>query len=252
MKLFHGDCLDVLANLPTRSVDAIVTDPPYGDTSLDWDKKVIRWPIELLRVLRPGGSMWVFGSFRYFFDAAAKGTFDGWSISHDVIWEKHNGSSFHADRFKRVHELAVHFYPTRYPWNSVYREVQYTHDAVKRQVRRKRRPPHMGEIEGSTYLSEDGGPRLVRSVIFERSCHGYAEHPTQKPEGIVAPLLRYACAPGGVVLDPFMGSGTTGVVAAAEDRRFIGIEKEAPYFEIAQRRVGEAYEAAILGVSRAA
>jgi site-specific DNA-methyltransferase (adenine-specific) len=82
----------------------------------------------------------------------------------------------------------------------------------------------MGEIEGSTYTSEDGGPRLMRSVIRCRSMHGRAIHETQKPVGILTPLIEYSCPPGGIVLDPFAGSGSTLEAACASGRDAIGIE----------------------------
>lgn len=244
-QLWQGDCLDLMQFLPSGSVDLILTDPPYGDTSLQWDRKVAHWPREALRLLRPSGSMWVFGSFRYFADAFRTDLFAGWQIAQDVVWEKHNGSSFHADRFKRVHELAAHLYPLTSTWGAIYRQPQFTADATARAMRRKKRPPHAGHIEASSYVSQDGGPRLMRSVIYARSCHGYAQHPTQKPEDIVTPLLEFACPPGGDALDMFMGSGTTGVACANTGRNFIGIERDEKYFKIAQERVEAAYSAKV-------
>lgn len=79
----------------------------------------------------------------------------------------------------------------------------------------------MGE---SVYASEDGGPKLMESIIFARSCHGYAVNETQKPEAIVAPLIQYSVPPGGLVVDCFAGSGTTLAVARKTGRRSIGIE----------------------------
>ncbi len=94
----------------------------------------------------------------------------------------------------------------------------------------------MGVIENSTYVSVDGGPRLMRSVIYERSMHGSAVHPTQKPEGIVEPLLMCSCPVGGVVLDPFAGSGTVGVVAQTLGLRCVSIEKDEQYADVARWR----------------
>jgi site-specific DNA-methyltransferase (adenine-specific) len=121
----------------------------------------------------------------------------------------------------------------------VWRAPVYTQDATKRTVRRKKRPPHTGHIEASSYTSQDGGPRLARSVMRVRSCHGDAVHPTQKPIGVVAPLLEYSAPLGGLVLDPFMGSGTT--LRAAKDlgRRAVGIEVDERYCEIAAKRLAQ-------------
>lgn len=223
--------------MPAASVDLILTDPPYGETSLVWDRWVTEWPAEVRRVLKPTGSMWVFGSMRMFLNRV--GEFRAYKFAQDVIWEKHNGSGFHADRFKRVHENAAHFYCVDAPWKNVYRSVQYTLDATARAVRRKKRPTHMGHIEAGSYTSEDGGPRMMRSVIYVRSEHGRAEHPTQKPEGIIEPLLRYSCPPGGVVFDPFMGSGAIGAVAKKNGMQFIGAEISPEYFAIAKNKLAQ-------------
>lgn len=233
-----GDCRDVLATLPAASVDCVVTDPPYGETSLKWDRRVKSWPAMVLPLIKPTGSMWVFGSLSYFMETAADFNRAGWKVSHEVVWEKHNGSSFFNDRFRRVHELAVHFYPAGSAWANIWKEPQFTSDGTARIVRRKAKPAQWTGARGSTvYVSDDGGPRLMRSVIYARSEHGRAVHPTQKPIEIVEPLVRYACPPCGTVLDPFAGSGTTGVVANRLGRNAVLIELNPDYAEMARQRL---------------
>jgi site-specific DNA-methyltransferase (adenine-specific) len=154
-----------------------------------------------------------------------------------LVWEKHNGSSFHADRFKRVHEHIIQLYKKEAAWSEIYKKPVFTMDATKRATRRKKRPPHMGHIEAGSYESHDGGPRLMRSVIYERSCHGYAQHPTQKPVGILGPIIEYSCPEGGLVVDPTCGSGSTLVAAKLIGRRCVGIEVDERYCEMAARRL---------------
>jgi site-specific DNA-methyltransferase (adenine-specific) len=231
--IYHGDARSLMLGVVDPGVDCIVTDPPYGDTSLGWDRRVEGW----MESSYPN-SMWCFGSFRSWMLTHRDFEDAGWRYSQEVVWEKHNGSSFHADRFKRVHELAVHWY--RGDWAGVYKDPPVTHDATARTVRRKHRPPHTGDIGASAYASEDGGPKLMRSVLQVRSCHGSAVHPTQKPTGILRPLITYSCPAGGVVLDPFMGSGSTLVAARECGRRAIGIEVDERYCEIAARRFDQA------------
>jgi site-specific DNA-methyltransferase (adenine-specific) len=226
--IYHGDCLELLSEMPR--CDVAIVDPEYGVTSLGWDKRDARW-IGLVNV----PTFWCFGSLRFFLESAS--AFSGWTYAQEIVWEKHNGSIFHADRFRRVHELTVQFY--RGEWATIFKEPQFTNDATARTTRRKGRPPHTGEIAGSFHVSEDGGPRLMRSVLQVRSCHGYAEHPTQKPEGIVEPLIRYSCPPDGTVISPFAGSGTDLVVAKRLGLRAIGIEIEEKYCEIATKRLGQ-------------
>lgn len=226
--LYHGDALQILPTLPRA--DAIVTDPPYGETSLDWDRWPGGWPA-LAAAVAP--QMWCFGSLRMFLERRDELTC--WKLAQDVVWEKHNGSNSAADRFRRVHELALHFYQG--DWAALHKAQQYTNDATARAVQRKARPPQWGNIGASSYVSQDGGPRLMGSVIYARSCHGYAVNETQKPEAIVAPLVDYSVPPGGTVVDCFAGSGTTGVVARKTGRKAILIEKRESQCEAIANRL---------------
>ncbi len=237
--LYHGDCFDVLPQLQPASFNLCLADPPYGDTSLDWDVRDLRWLDQVGPLLEDHASLWCFGSFRMFMAQATGWHQAGWHIAQDVIWEKHNGSNFHADRFKRVHEHVVHFYRRGIPWESVYNQPIKTNDAYKRVVRRKRRPAHTGEIDRGHYTSDDGGPRLMRSVIFMRSEHGRAVHETQKPVGICLPLVEASCPSDGALLDPMCGSGTSLVAAKHLGRRAVGIEIAERHCENAARRLSQ-------------
>ena len=225
MTVLVGDCRTVM---PTHApFDMIFADPPYGDTSLGWDRRVEGWLAIARQSLTPSGSLWLFGSLRSFLAIAAELRSAGFRYAQEIVWEKQNGSAFHADRFKRVHELIVQFYRSDARWDGIYNDVQTTSDAVARSVRRKMRPPHTGQIERGYYVSEDGGPRLMRSVIFARNCHGRAIHPTEKPLGLVEILIRTSCPPGGLIGDWFAGSGVAGEAARATGRRYLGCEIDA-------------------------
>lgn len=234
VRIYHGDCRDVMPFL--EGVDLVVADPNYKETSLAWDKEVDGWISVAESTLSPSGSMWCFGSLSYFMRNAS--LFSRWTKSQEVVWEKHNGSGMANDRFRRVHELLVHFYPKSHRWRDVFKCPQFTMDATPRAVRRKALAPHIQGARGpSYYVSIDGGPRLMRSVQKVRTCHGSALHPTQKPEGIVAPAMRYACPGGGTVLEPFMGSGTSLVVARSLGMHAIGIDKDEHWCEVAAKRL---------------
>lgn len=235
--IYHCRWIEVIADLDL--VDCVLTDPPYGETSLDWDEAEIAWLSAMDRIVKRAGSIWSFGSLKYLSWLLRSNGMAAWRQAQEIIWEKHNGSNFHADRFKRVHELAVQLYRREVPWEEIYKKPIYTNDATARTVRRKRRPTHTGHIENASYVSEDGGPRLMTSVLYERSCHGYAEHPTQKPLGILRTLLEYSLAPSGTVLDPFAGSGSTLVAAVANGSRAIGIEIEEKFCEVAAKRLSQ-------------
>jgi site-specific DNA-methyltransferase (adenine-specific) len=163
--------------------------------------------------------------------------FEGWKLSQDVIWEKHNGSGFKCDTFRQVHEQVAHFYRGR--WDSIYHAVPLTNDAVKKTVRRKERPAHMGKIPNSTFKSVDGGPRQARSVIYCRSAHGQAQNETEKPVALLKLLLWYACPPKGLVIVPFAGCGSELVAAKQLGLRAIGVEKREEQCELAAKRLSQ-------------
>src|SRR2546422_454733 len=121
--------------------DLIIADAPYGDTSLGWDKRVFGWAGVALQSLKPTGSMWVFGSMRFLLHL---GTPAGFRYAQDIVWEKHNGSGFATDRFKRVHEHAIQFYRAETPWSEVWNEVQRAPGEMRPSARIKARkgPAH--------------------------------------------------------------------------------------------------------------
>lgn len=224
--LYHGDYREILPALDLHP-DLVIADPPYGETALDWDTWPEGWPAAM-----PGRSLWCFGSsVGMFMDRAHEFHAGGWRYSHEVIWEKHNGSGAVPDRFRKVHEIATHWY--RGPWGEVYHQVPTTPDATARKVRRQAQPAHWGRIGASDYQTEDGGPRLMRSVVYARSMHGRSINETEKSPAIVEPLILYGCPPGGLVLDPTAGSCSTLVAARALGRRAIGIEKREAQCEAA-------------------
>lgn len=232
--LYCGDAREVLPDLLTQVawVDACVTDVPYGDTSLDWDKMVPGW----LDLVEPfTNNVWCFGSFRMFMEMARRGEASNWTLAQEIVWEKQNGSGFHSDRFKRVHELAVQWYQGK--WEDIYKAPVKEKALEAKRVIRGKQPPHTGHIETAAYNRERGGDCLMRSVIYAANCHGFADHPTQKPVEILDPLLRYSVPAGGIVLDPFCGAGSTLVAAKRLGLRAIGIEINEKYCESAVRRL---------------
>ncbi|MCK9922465.1 site-specific DNA-methyltransferase [Frankia sp. AgPm24] len=233
--LYHGDSLQLLADHPDLlAAEAIVTDPPYGETSLAWDVWPGGWPALAARAAQ---SMWCFGSMRMFLQHHSD--FAGWRLSQDIVWQKRGGSGPVADRFRRVHEYALHWYRGR--WREIYKDPQREPNPVSGMKvgtvshRRAGAVPHFSGIGPSTYLYD--GTRLVHSVIPAKSMRGRALHPTEKPPQILAPLIRYSCPPGRAVLDPFAGSGSTLAVARSLGRRAIGIERDERYAEVAARRL---------------
>ena len=230
-QLFLGDCREVLPALGLTA-DCVVADPPYGETSLPWDRWPDGWLESAALVTR---SLWCFGSLRMFLDHAAE--FAGWKLSQDIVWEKQNGSGFATDRFKRVHEQCAHWY--RGGWRSIWHETPLTEVAWRTAANSGRaQPAHTGAIGSRAW--QDDGTRLTRSVLpIPNMWRRGAIHPTQKPVKLLDPLITHACRPGGLVIDPFAGSGSTLDAARCTGRRAIGIEADERYCELAARRLSQ-------------
>jgi len=228
--LYHGKFEDVLPSLGVQA-DLIVTDPPYGETSLDWDRWPKGWPSIAAQYAR---SMWCFGSMRMFLDQRHE--FADWRLSQDIVWEKQNGSSFVADRFKRVHEHATHWYQG--DWASIQHEApRHPGGDGTKGMRRNPPPTHTGAIGSYNYI--DDGLRMARSVIYAQSMQGKALNETEKPVGLLEPLIAYGCKPGGLVLDLFAGSSSTLVAARNQGRRAVGIEMREEQCEKAAQRLSQ-------------
>ena len=229
--LYFGDWRKIIA--PDFRADLILTDPPYGETNLEWDRWPDGWPA---LAARHADAMWCWGSMRMFLDR--RDEFADWTFSQDIVWEKHNGSNLANDRFNRVHEFSLFWYQGA--WADIHHEVPQSADATKRTIRKKARPAQwIGETGPTTYTSVDGGPRNMRSVMFARSSHGRALNETQKPESVNEHLMTYACPPGGTVLDLFAGSGTTGMVAKQTGRKAVLYELREDQCEAVARRLAQ-------------
>jgi site-specific DNA-methyltransferase (adenine-specific) len=216
--------------------DLIIADPPYGGTSLDWDVRLEDWPHRAIECLKPNGSMWVFGSMRYFIDHGRLFKAAGWKQAQDIVWEKQNGSGFAVDRFKRVHEHAVQFYRKADKWSDVFNQVQRTlRTGPDKSGARRRKVPHTGEIGPGEY--RDDGTRIMRSVIAMQNMHGRAIHPTEKPSDLIEILIRTSCPPGGLVGDLFAGSGAAGEAAARVGASYVGFEIDESMARKAQDRL---------------
>jgi site-specific DNA-methyltransferase (adenine-specific) len=237
--LYLGDCREVLSNLDLDHVGVVITDPPYGETSLAWDRWQAGWVDAVASAVRTSCSLWCFGSMRMLLNHVHE--FARWRLAQDLVWEKHRGSSMATDRFRRVHEHITHWY--RGPWRDIHHDPPRTRATAAQIARngsavRTGQPRHTGTYGAPSQWTETG-TRLMQSVIRVKSCRGYALHPTQKPLGIIDPLLRYSLAPGGTVLDPFAGAGSTLVAAREAGFRAIGIEADEVYAEVAAKRLSQ-------------
>jgi len=244
-RILVGDCVAEMAALPAASVDLVFADPPYNlqlrgdlkrpdDSRVDavddaWDKFASfadydaftrAWLIACRRVMKPAATLWVIGSYHNIFRVGATLQDLGFWILNDVVWRKTNPMpNFRGRRFTNAHETLI--WAAR---DEDSRRYTFNYEALKAgnediQVRSDWTIPL---CTGEERLKNGDGSKL---------------HPTQKPEALIARAILAASRPGDVVLDPFLGSGTTGAVAKRLGRQFIGIEREQPYARAAEARI---------------
>jgi site-specific DNA-methyltransferase (adenine-specific) len=235
VELVTGDCRTIM---PARGpFDVIIADPPYGVTTLRWDRHVQGWEEAAHAGLPRNGSLWVFGSMRFFLATAPRFRAAGLRYAQEIVWRKANGTGMAADRFKRVHELVVQFYRRDAKWREVYNDVQRVPARVRSnsvRITRPNRVGHGGAIAALDY--HDDGTRIMKSVIEARSPRdGF--HPTQKPVSLLEILIRASSPRGGRVGDYFAGSGAAGEAAKRNGRAYVGCEIDPAMAEKARRRL---------------
>lgn len=230
-RILVGDCRRIMPQ--QGPFDLVIADEPYGDTALPWDKRVTGWLATAHVRLKPTGSLWLFGSMRSLLE---RGVPSGWRLAQDIVWEKHNGTGFAKDRFKRVHEHVVQFVRADAVWAEVYNDPQRVEHVGPAKTGVKRRQlAHTGKIAASEYV--DDGTRLVRSVLKEPSVRHAGRHGTEKPQGLLQTIIRTSCPPGGLVADFFAGSGAVGEACLATGRCYVGTEIDPGMAELARRRL---------------
>lgn len=221
-RIYHGDCMDVLPQL--GKADAVITDPPYGILPHDWDVPVA-WEPHAARKLSVGGFICSFGLLTTLAPVCMALEAEGLEREAELVWARGTLGTA-GDRFGRSHELiAVHYKPPRVPPRVDRVRVPYA-PASRPSPSHQRHP--LGAAPGSIwYVHETSGSYATH------------EHETAKPLSLMVRLVEALSDPGDIVVDPFMGSGTTGRAAKDTGRLFVGVECRERYCEIAARRLAQ-------------
>lgn len=243
-RIIAGDCIEAMRALPEASIDLIFADPPYNlqlkgtlhrpdnsmvdavddawdqfDNFAAYDAFTKAWLAEARRLLKPGGAIWVIGSYHNVFRMGNELQNQGFWILNDVVWRKSNPMpNFRGKRLTNAHETLI--------WASKGEGAKYTfnYEALK-------------ALNEGTQMRSDWVLPICTGHERLKNADGAKAHPTQKPEALLHRILLGTTNPGDVILDPFFGTGTTGAVAKMLGRDFIGIEREAAYREVAEKRL---------------
>jgi len=243
IKLYKGDCLEVMKTIEDNSIDAIITDPPYGTTACKWDSVIdfdLMWE-QLNRIIKPNGAIVLFGSEPF---SSALRMSNIKNYKYDWVWEKHKATG-HLNAKKmpmKIHENISVFYKKPPTYNP-----QMTDGKTY-----KLRGGHNKSLDGMVYnggkglrvgYSSNYDPSKRYPLTIQKfSNHNQKKnrlHPTQKPIELMEYLIQTYTNKNETVLDFTMGSGTTGVAAKNLNRNFIGIEQDENYFNIALKRIND-------------
>lgn len=252
MKLYLGDCLEVLRTLPDNSVDAVIADPPYSETRAKWDAiipMVELWE-ELKRVIKPQGAIVLFGN-EPFSSHLRLSNLE--MYRYDWKWVKNRATGFANSNYRpmrKYEDILVFSKANASAGGKANPMAYYPQGLVPANKVKKNTPKRKGLISvNNNNLGEkntlNGESEYVQkwtnypdNILFF-DCETKYVHPTQKPVALMEYLVSTYSKDGEVVLDFCMGSGSTGVACKNLNREFIGIEKDEGYFKIAKERMGD-------------
>ena len=240
--LVNGNCLDILPKIGDQSVNLVYTDPPYKETGNKWDNKLVD-TVELFkhyeRIIKDDGCIAVHCTMKYAIELinAAKHLY-----KYDWIWEKDNGTNVpnvNQQPF-RVHEYILIFGKGRVT-HGKRTPMKYFPQKTKGDPYTQKSGRISENWKGglSNIVTENTGDRHPKTVQKHTRERGY--HPTQKPVSLADLIIKSYTEEGDVVLDTFMGSGSSGVSAKKNYRNYIGIEIDKEYYDIAKRRIDDTF-----------
>ena len=240
--IYQGNAFDLFSQVADNSIDAVITDPPYGTTACRWDSVINLddfW-VEVKRVLKtPHSPVVVFADQPFTSNLVMSNP--KW-FRHDWIWKKPQVSGALQARnkpFKFTEDIVVFSEQTpRYFIDDLLEDAN-PNIVIKRKKYRHATGTNETRDGGIYTPAKTNYPKetLHYAPVRAKSRHDNTKHPTQKPEDLMEFLVSIYTQEGDVVLDPFMGSGTTGIAAQNLNRQFIGVEQDKFYYEMAKARM---------------
>ena len=242
--LKFGDCLEKMKDIPDGSVDAIITDPPYGITACKFDNVIpfdLMWE-QLNRIIKPNGAIVLFGSEPF---SSALRMSNIKNYKYDWVWKKTKPTGFSHSKnmpLKDFENVLVFSNGSIGHEKLIKNRMEYNPQGVfncERKIKRNKKG-FEGSMERKSQVNEyigklSGFPKMV--LEFNNVIHNKTPHPTQKPVALMEYLIKTYTNEGETVLDFTMGSGSTGVACKNTNRNFIGIEMDENYFNIATNRI---------------
>jgi site-specific DNA-methyltransferase (adenine-specific) len=235
-----GDCLELMKEIPDRSVDMVMTDPPYGTTACEWDSIIPLEPMweHLKRVIKPNGAIVMTASQLFTTTLIASNMK---MFKYCWVWDKHIPRGFQVAKYRPMmkHEDVAVFGRGRIEYYPIMVKRDEPVTVKNYSKKNKVSSNDIGKYnDGKSYTYTHKSPDSIIIGCWE--ANKGKVHPTQKPVSLMEYLIKTYTNPGETVLDFTMGSGTTGVAAKKLGRHFIGIELDPGYFEIAKKRIEDA------------
>lgn len=237
--LYHGDCLDIMQQIPENSVDCVICDLPYGTTHCLWDSII---PFDKLwnsynRICKKNAAICLFGTEPF---SSYLRLSNIKNYKYDLIWEKESITNFMQvkRRFGKSTENIILFYKEQCLYNP--QMVEYSGKRISNKPKNKSNQS-LTTVDNKDFKInpyQDNGQRYPKDILrFNRVKKCSTLHPTQKPVELLEYLIKTYTNEGMTVLDNCMGSGSTGIACLNTNRYFIGIEKDGNYFNVAKQRI---------------
>ena len=240
MTLLHGDCLELMKQVPDKSIDLILCDLPYGTTRNSWDEVI---PFDKLwaqynRIIKDNGAILLFAQGKFYVNLVSSNMK---MFRYDLVWDKELVSGFlNAKRMPlRRHEQVAVFYKHLPTYNPQFTQGKPLHSKGTAYQTKELTNNNYGDFKATNDDRVGSTEKYPTSIIkFQKPHPSVCVHPTQKSIELLEYLIKTYTNEGDTVLDNCMGSGSTGVACKNTNREFIGMELDEKYFKVACERLG--------------